>query len=628
MEWYLIIDGVRRGPMSKASVLVLIAKGVVTPNTPARRPDMPDWLAIRYIKEFDLSPHAAAPVPVVADPDDPYTRPIPPPSMSPAPATIVSQAAAAKAAPQKPENPLLAYFGRHWRGEYSLAVSYWINWTLLGMALGKPAESFIDHAMSGVQVSDDPRPLFAAVMLLGPSMLALSVWQMVGVTRSALRSKRDSGKSWWPNVALFFVAISALLYAALTCLLLPAVPQIVATFFASDRDQYRVEPTADGKELQVSGWLGLGVAAEVRKALKQHPQIGVIVLDSDDGRASAGVALGNFLAEGDYTTLVRQRCASPCSTAFAGGKRRLLEYGGTLAFHQPVSGRSGDGDDDELKQITDASAAFLVARGVDQGFVAKAFSRSDAEQWAPSPRALFKAGVITAAVVAGQEVDAENYATAAVQAILDGTAALPPFKALKALDAAAFDASQARLRKLLVEDGSGDPNSEEFRHAVRRELRDAAMRYLPATSDSAAQRYLKARLDQLRILRNSDPDVCRALIYPQFGHAADPAAYLTEATAAEDTSALEAVLVDAQAGDKRAPRDAQSAADRQQVLKSVLGRYPPVFSSGINHVDEFRALDSLSICAFHIALLEDIQALPAPRNGSALRRLTPEVLGR
>jgi hypothetical protein len=96
MEWYLVIDGVRRGPMSKASVLTLIAKGVVTPNTPARRPGMPEWLAIRHLKEFDLSPPAVAPLPAAP--------PLPP-------------AATTNAAPTKSMNPLLAYFRRHWRGQ-------------------------------------------------------------------------------------------------------------------------------------------------------------------------------------------------------------------------------------------------------------------------------------------------------------------------------------------------------------------------------------------------------------------------------------------------------------------------------------------------------------------------------
>lgn len=53
MEWYVVIDGERRGPMSKASVQRLIELGVVKTHTPARRKDMKNWLQIGYIREFE-----------------------------------------------------------------------------------------------------------------------------------------------------------------------------------------------------------------------------------------------------------------------------------------------------------------------------------------------------------------------------------------------------------------------------------------------------------------------------------------------------------------------------------------------------------------------------------------------
>jgi hypothetical protein len=605
MEWYLVIDGVRRGPMSKASVLTLIEKGVVKPDTLVRKPGMPDWLPISHIREF--SP--GTPVP---------STPIPAPQ-----AAALAEPAAMAARPAKTAQRLPAYFGRHWRGEYSLAVSYWINWSLLAIVLGKPAEMFIDHVRTHAGISDDPRPLFATMIAICIAALAISVWQWVGVARSALRSKRETGKSLWPHVALVTVAISALACAALICQALPAVPRIVALFFDHPGEQYRVGISADGKELNISGRFDFGIAAQVRKALEQHPGVYVIVLDSDSGRASAGVALGSWLAEGRYTTVVRGRCVGPCSVAFAGGSTRLLAYGGTLAFYPPVPGQAGVGPN----EIAATTARFLAARGIREDFVKKALGVEGRESWVPPPRELFDGGVISGAIVDGRVVDAQAYPAAAVQSILDGVAAEAPFKALKALDAAAFDASQARLRKLLTGVGSGDPHSAGLRHALRGELHDAALRYLPVTSDTAAARYLKARLDVLRVLRSSDADLCRSLIYPRLGHAGDPSDDLAEATAGEYNAALEAVLVDARAGDKRAPRDAQSAADRQQVLRAVLGRYPPVFARGIGHPDEFGALDARSVCAFHIALLEDIAALPAPRIGSAMRRLSAEVLG-
>ncbi len=54
MEWYVIIEGERHGPMSKASVQRLIEIGVVKANTPARRRGMSNWLQIAFIRDFEL----------------------------------------------------------------------------------------------------------------------------------------------------------------------------------------------------------------------------------------------------------------------------------------------------------------------------------------------------------------------------------------------------------------------------------------------------------------------------------------------------------------------------------------------------------------------------------------------
>jgi hypothetical protein len=56
--------------MSKASVQTLIDKGVLGPDTPVRKTTMPNWLAIKHMREFESKapvpvarPSAAAPAP-------------------------------------------------------------------------------------------------------------------------------------------------------------------------------------------------------------------------------------------------------------------------------------------------------------------------------------------------------------------------------------------------------------------------------------------------------------------------------------------------------------------------------------------------------------------------------------
>lgn len=52
MEWYVIVEGECRGPMSKASVQRLIELGVVTTSTPVKKGGMKNWLQIGHIRDF------------------------------------------------------------------------------------------------------------------------------------------------------------------------------------------------------------------------------------------------------------------------------------------------------------------------------------------------------------------------------------------------------------------------------------------------------------------------------------------------------------------------------------------------------------------------------------------------
>ena len=289
MEWYLVIDGVRRGPMSKASVQALIAKGVVKASTPARRPDMAEWFPIGYIKEFNMQGSAQA---GAAEPA----------AMMPAPATLSSPSptphndlplaqelvtpATTPADPQAPARRFLGdgYLGRHWRGDYSLAVSGWLSGLLLGVAAGVLGGWSMMWMLDRSITSDDPRPLLAGVGLLALLMLLLGVWQMTGVARAALRHKRETGQKLWPNLALAAVLLTAVASLLMICSVLPAVPRAVSTVFQREGNAHRVVVSADGNTLEVSGWLGWGIAGEVHGVLSQHPQIRTVMLDSDAGQ--------------------------------------------------------------------------------------------------------------------------------------------------------------------------------------------------------------------------------------------------------------------------------------------------------------------------------------------------------
>jgi hypothetical protein len=86
------------------------------------------------------------------------------------------------------------YLSRHWRGDLSLPVSYWVNGCLLGignlvgilLVLHYPSRS-ITFAIS----------VYVVVVLTW----AIQVWQLVGIWRSAKKHTDRGGWSFWARTA-------------------------------------------------------------------------------------------------------------------------------------------------------------------------------------------------------------------------------------------------------------------------------------------------------------------------------------------------------------------------------------------------------------------------------------------
>ena len=83
--------------------------------------------------------------------------------------------------------------------------------------------------------------------------------------------------------------------------------------------------------------------------------------------------------------------SSACASAFMGGSDRVLNRKARLGFHQPffpgvTPDQVGEGVEEERK--------YFLSRGVDNGFVKKAFS-TPKKLWMPSPNELLRAEVTT-----------------------------------------------------------------------------------------------------------------------------------------------------------------------------------------------------------------------------------------
>lgn len=107
--------------------------------------------------------------------------------------------------------PSGSYVARHWRGELSLAKSFWLNGFVLGLVFRIAFSALLTGtyaaAASGGGPSIGLALVFLALMALN---IALVVWQLVGIWRSAGHQAERGGSKAWGVVARIVVIVGAL----------------------------------------------------------------------------------------------------------------------------------------------------------------------------------------------------------------------------------------------------------------------------------------------------------------------------------------------------------------------------------------------------------------------------------
>lgn len=109
------------------------------------------------------------------------------------------------AASDSPDEGRANYFTRHWRGDLSLGISYWVN-GILAYALVALLAEFVVALRETVGI----KTTAAACILLYAFALVVSVWQIVGIWRSASKHVGRGGLSAWAVLAKVMAVIGVL----------------------------------------------------------------------------------------------------------------------------------------------------------------------------------------------------------------------------------------------------------------------------------------------------------------------------------------------------------------------------------------------------------------------------------
>ena len=282
------------------------------------------------------------------------------------------------------------YFLQHWKGEHSLARSYWLNYVAIGFIFQLAAAFYPDKIVSNTVYQ---LYIFIFFSFLG---LTVIIWQIVGVWRSANRHIQKTKRKFWAVTAKGIMILGVVSFMYMLLQLLPVYNEI-AQIISGDKDHhFSIKLLDNKKEVEITGGIKFGLTEELRKDLNKYSTIKVIHLNSYGGRVGEARLLREFIEEKGLATSTTRGCFSACTIAYMGGSSRFVYGEKKLGFHQYSL---ADNETDFIKQAMDDSLKedmeYFVKKGASDEFVNKIFNTPPADLWFPENEVLFSNNIIT-----------------------------------------------------------------------------------------------------------------------------------------------------------------------------------------------------------------------------------------
>ena len=301
------------------------------------------------------------------------------------------------------------YLARHWRGQLSLGVSYWINSVLIGNLA--PVALLV--AMASLEAGNETSLRVDAALSLGATGLlcALSVWSTVGVLRSAVDHPERGGKLLWSMLAFVMVGLSLITvviglsrknsldgYADMWKIARGHDPIPVST----------VELAPDGLSVLLSGPIGSGSTDRLKQVLDHAPQATVVRLDSPGGRLFEGEAIAREIQHRGLDTYAAGECSSACTLVLLAGHERLATRSPHVGFHR-ASHPGPNGAD--VAASRGLMRAYRTA-GLSEQFIARVSTVPSTSIWYPTLDELLANAIVTGVAQDAPPVAATSARTA------------------------------------------------------------------------------------------------------------------------------------------------------------------------------------------------------------------------
>jgi hypothetical protein len=607
-DWYILRGREQSGPHPLSLLRNAATGGRLSEFDLVWKPGWDDWRDAGSVHGLFDPPEIA--------PEMPSGGPPPTPTDAPPVQAETSSASPAPvpAPPPPPSRPTPSssnYLMRHWRGEHSLPMTFWVNAILVGGLAGgliaKATDWFVD-ADESFQSYQVVIVLVANVALL----LAVNAWQFVGIWRSASRHKSRGGWAPWAWAAKFIVVVEAVAATIVTGYF--DVPRIAGNVRLALEDHdtggHTFRLLRDGTELEFSGGITLGTARDFALFLEASPHVKVLHLHSGGGRMVDGHDIAEQVWKRGLETYVSVQCSSTCALIFLAGRKRWLGEHARLGFHQP---HAVGATDEELRLGIQYEREYLASRGVPTDFAEKALSTPSSSIWFPTHDELMSANVITGLAEKGRFAESGESADLA-NVLLQ----VPIYASLKKAHPKLFEDF---ANAVLQERQDGDGTKEGLSSAAAL-FGDVVDHLLPHATDPLVLERTSIYLGYMDTLRSVDPESCAAL---GGGNDAQLKADLSKQFPElwERETAFRKSLIVSTDPDRPSPTESEVDPLLTQVLAKARERFGD--DANLLSKDTLDPAEYRRFCEVTIGLYQEVMRLPPAKAADVMRYLYDEL---
>lgn len=506
---------------------------------------------------------------------------------------------------------------RHWRGELSLPVSYWLVGTALTVAL-----------LVLVSTADE----FIAASELGPSSIGLftltwitivtviTIWQMVGIWRSAGDYIRKHTPAFWGYAARAAIVLGILQYGSQLNKFVPLAHRSVELVMGLDDTlPHQLRLLRGGTEVELAGGMSIGTAKALKAILDAAPAIKVVHLNSDGGFVAEGYRVNRVLSERKLATYTSARCASACTIAYLGGSERYIAPNGALGFH---SSSFGSVDSQIAPELNDDMAKTLRAYGAQQWFIDKAFATPASSMWYPTHEELINAGIVSSVVDSNQfalsgvgTLKERGEVEANLRKSFEGNALM---EALKSQETSVYEALIASMAQGFIEGKSVPELQKDIFETVASKMMP---KYLRDGQDDELLAYWTVQFEMVHHLSAANPQTCLGYIFPE---ARDIAWSKLSGVSAELIAKEQGAMAKLVSGGLKGPgSDATpSEAEFSMVLKGTANAVPDARDVMLHPKSYFDRPEL--VCSTYREFYRQVLSLPRERAAVFLRFLGSE----